>query len=578
MANIPLYDAPQEQLRPLGSPDLHSVASPEVLGGAARNTERMGASLSDAGAGLADVAYRLKQRDDADSIFRAETALKDTWLKTEQDYRQNKQGRFAKGLTQDMAKFFDGETNKQIGSLANENQKRLFTQRAASYRQQALAAASNWETSQLNRSEDDSYKATQASTVGVAVSAGTPAAVDTARDELRRKVIAHGALRGWTPEIVQAETNARLTDLHMQMLQGLAQSNPAQAEKYFETFKDEIDGTKHAELAKFSQQATANALGERAADEIWTAKGPKTDNAATNLDELEAQTRDALKGNDFARKAAIAALRERAAVFDKSVRDRQSVAMDRLLVRIVEPNQANGGAVSDREILADGTLTALQKEHLIDYRARRVHEVSQAQEAKTNPAEVRRLMLDIHAADGDPKKAYNADGVMESYRAGKISTTEMRMLRGEVEQLRDGNTQGFQKDVQNARNAVYTALTRSVMGQVQPEVAADAAYRFTRDLDIAVAKKRKANEDPRALLTPGSKDYMLSPERIHSYMQPGRAVLADEAKRVVRREARGKIGGPPSVAPKALPTYLDYTSLKSGDRYIDPQGNTRQKK
>jgi hypothetical protein len=324
MAGVPVYDAPQEQLRPLGSPDLHSVASPEVLGGAARNAEKFGKGLAAAGDDIAQVAIKIKQRDDADQVFRAETALKDAYLKQEQEWRKGRQGRFAQGLTQEADKWWNDQIQQQAKGLKSADAQRLFAQRAASYREQGLTTSSHWEQSQLVKSEDDSYKATQSSTVGMAVAAGTPVAVDSARDELRRKVTAQGALRGWTPEIVQAETTARLTDLHTQMVQGLAKDNPAQAAIYFEKFKDEIDGAKHAELGKFAQQASATHLGEVAADSIWQTKGPKADLDPVELDKMETAAREQFKNDDFARKAAIAALRERATAHNSSQAERKA--------------------------------------------------------------------------------------------------------------------------------------------------------------------------------------------------------------------------------------------------------------
>jgi hypothetical protein len=159
----------------------------------------------------------------------------------------------------------------------------------------------------------------------------------------------------------------------------------------------------------------------------------------------------------------------------------------------------------------------------------------------------------------------------------------MSFLRKEVEQMRDGNSQGFQKDVQAARSAVYTSLTRSTIGQVQPEVAADAAYRFNRDLDQAIQAKRRRTKTRAALLDPESKEYMLRPSRLQSYMQSARNVMSDEAGKV---KAAQKSNAVPAAngnkgtlsAARRLPTYQDYDSLKPGEEYTDPQGHTRRTK
>lgn len=264
----------------------------------------------------------------------------------------------------------------------------------------------------------------------------------------------------------------------------------------------------------------------------------------------------------------VAAERERLFA-ERAQKDAQRADMDKYLARIVDP-VPNGGAPSDREIITNRTLDAAQKEHLVEYKMRRARELAAFAETKTNPTEVRRLMLDIHAADDDPRKTYNADGVMESYKNGKISTAEMRLLRGEVEQLRNGSTTNFQKDLQNARESVRTAITRSILGQTQPEVAADAAYRFSRDLEAAVEAKRKGSpdspggNDPRTLLTPGHKDYMLTPERVSSYLTPPKKAVAAEADKIRATE--------PGTAP-ALPTTLrTATNPATGEKLIFRDG------
>lgn len=252
---------------------------------------------------------------------------------------------------------------------------------------------------------------------------------------------------------------------------------------------------------------------------------------------------------------------------ERAKKDAQDAVSQKFLARIIDP-KANGGSLSDAEILADPTLTTPQKQHFIDYKLTRARELKNQSESRTNPGEVRALMLEIHAADTDPKKTYNYDSIMSAYRAGRISTPEMTFLRREVDQLRDGSTQGFQKDVQQARSMVHSSFTRSIVGQTQPEAAADASYRFAQDLEEAIQRKRKANEDPRSLLDPGHKDYMLAPSRLQSYMS-----TASQALKAGADQVRG-VGGPITTK---LPTHKEYDTLKKGDRYTDPQGNVRTK-
>lgn len=246
-------------------------------------------------------------------------------------------------------------------------------------------------------------------------------------------------------------------------------------------------------------------------------------------------------------------------------REQQDQIMTGFLQRVVDPSNAQGGALGEQEIINSPLLSWEQRQHMVQYKLQRERELAAGAEARTNPMEVRSLMLQIHAADTDPAKTYNMDPVMDSYRLGRISTNEMRMLRTEVEQMRDGNSSGFQKQMQNAREVVYQGLTRSIIGQAQPEVAIDAAYRFNDDLNRRVAALRKENKDPSSLLDPNSRDYLLKPERLQSFMQrPGQVAAAGAAGVVA--------GAKPNMA-----SYKDYDKLDPGAQYLDPQGNVRTK-
>jgi len=241
----------------------------------------------------------------------------------------------------------------------------------------------------------------------------------------------------------------------------------------------------------------------------------------------------------------------------------QKVAMDDVLKRIVEPRQF--GRITEDEILKNETISWNQKQHAIDYMFTRQRELKNAADTKTNPEEVRRLLLQLYAAPDDPNKTYSVDPTMESYKLGRISTNEMMLIRREVDGLRDGSANGFQKQVQNASNVVHDTFTKSVEGTVQPGIAAEGWYRFKFDMDRQIAAKREKNEDPRPLLDPSSREYLLKPERLQQFMTGAKEAVKGAAK--VKAEQQ-KL---------TLPTYKDYARLKKGESFTDPQGNVRTK-
>lgn len=252
---------------------------------------------------------------------------------------------------------------------------------------------------------------------------------------------------------------------------------------------------------------------------------------------------------------------------DYELAKQRDVITDGLLKRIVDP-KANGGAPTEHEIMSNTALSWQEKQHLVDYKFKRTQELSQSADSKTNPGEVRRLMLQIHAADDDPTKTYNMDPVMASYRRGGLSTPEMVFLRGEVEKMRDGTGNNFQKTVQGAREKAYGTFVKSFEASLPggATVANDAYYRFSFDLEQAIAAKQRENKDPSTLLDPKSHEYVLSPERLQSYWPNAALLMAQQAGKAAAQ-----------IKPK-LPSYAQYDSLKSGDQYTDNQGNIRTKR
>jgi soluble lytic murein transglycosylase-like protein len=261
---------------------------------------------------------------------------------------------------------------------------------------------------------------------------------------------------------------------------------------------------------------------------------------------------------------------------DYELRKQQEAVSGQYINRIIDPAN-NGGPPSDQEIAANPVLTAQQKQHFADYKIRRQHELTSASENKANPVEVRRLMMQIHAVDGDPTKTYSFDPVMQSYSMGNLSTPEMKMLRTEVEQMRDGNGNSFGKQAQQAREVVWTTFTRSIEGQINPAKAASAAYSFTRDLDQKITALRKEGKDPTVLLDPSSREYMLKPERLNGYGMTVNYGAATQANAQTSQTLADQAAKAAQAEKTALPTHNDYDKIKKGDSYTDPKGNVRVK-
>jgi hypothetical protein len=248
---------------------------------------------------------------------------------------------------------------------------------------------------------------------------------------------------------------------------------------------------------------------------------------------------------------------------DYQLNKKRDLVTDGFMQRIIDP-KTHGGTPTDREIVDDPTLSWQEKQHLVDYKMQRSRELNDAAN-RSHPGEVRRLLLQIHAADTDPTKTYNMDPVMDSLRRGGISGSEYAFLRQEVEQMRDGTGSNFGKLIQSAREKAYGTFVRSFEATLPGGAtqANDAYYRFTVDLNNAIDAKRRENKDPSVLLTPGSSEYQLSPENLQRYWPNAASLMAQQAHKTVNTTN--------------LPTMAQYANLKKGDSYLDDRGNVRVK-
>lgn len=225
-------------------------------------------------------------------------------------------------------------------------------------------------------------------------------------------------------------------------------------------------------------------------------------------------------------------------------------AMNLYTQRIVNPNQENGGALSEVEVVSNDVLDSTQKQHILSYMSQFSREKQARTEPKSNPVAMRELMLRIHAPDNDPAKIYNNEPIYQALSDGKISTSEFSYLTKEVTELRSTSTNGFRRDLNNLRGQVARTLQQNVILQTMdsnnPGVIADIAYRFDRDLENRIDALRKENKDPTVLLDPNSPDYALRPGRLQQFIPDPKTLLnqlANEKARTETAQNRAPDGG-----------------------------------
>ena len=102
---VPTYDNAQVAPNALPGARESSIASPALFGAEAVQQQELGAAGTKAGLGLGKAAEYMQDRENADMLFRAETTLKDDYVKFEQGIKERK-GQSAWGATKDADTWF----------------------------------------------------------------------------------------------------------------------------------------------------------------------------------------------------------------------------------------------------------------------------------------------------------------------------------------------------------------------------------------------------------------------------------------------------------------------------------------
>lgn len=252
---------------------------------------------------------------------------------------------------------------------------------------------------------------------------------------------------------------------------------------------------------------------------------------------------------------------------ERERRDRQDATMRTMLARIIDPKN-NGGALSDREILANPDLDAPRMQHMIDYKRARAKELADGAEQRRNPMKVRELLGEIIAAGDDPSKAFTLDNVNAAYREGKISTPEWSFLSGQFDRYKDGSTNSFARDLNSRIGQIEGQIRGSLFFMSAPEKSIDAVNRMRYDLDEQVRELRSQKINPRELLNPKSKNYFFSAENLQTYFRPLNEEVRAQANAARGVAPTGPVGAaaqPSKPITPAVGTINNGYRFKGGD-------------
>ena len=211
---------------------------------------------------------KLQDREDADTVFRAETALRESYLEHAQRVKRERQGANAKGVLKDFDSWFHEVRSDREGELGNDEQRRLFERAARRVYEQGLNDMGSWEDAQTERAMVESWQAAKVSNIRMAISNPSEQNIAMTMDQLRKQNVFMAAQQGWSIEKLEAANVKDLTTLHTEGLSGLSDTNPEAARAYFAKHKGEIAAEEHDTLTKIVTEAVQLEQTQARADEI----------------------------------------------------------------------------------------------------------------------------------------------------------------------------------------------------------------------------------------------------------------------------------------------------------------------
>jgi hypothetical protein len=271
MPTVPKYQQ-QTELRGLPSVQQQSIASPELLGAGARQTQEAGNALLRAGAGLSNIAADMQQREDADMVFQAEAAFRESLIGFEQE-ALTRTGNKAWGITKDVDKWFQDSGAKFAEGLTNDRQRALFNQQVGKMRLQGLESFSKFESQQRVKSLEQSTNATLETLINSAATtaqmmnseefstAGTTqtgpdgqpvpgplSALQSMKQDGLRRLEFYAADTGEDSSVTDLKKQLYTSKFHKQVIQARIDADPSSAKAYYEANKEEIAGAERLNL------------------------------------------------------------------------------------------------------------------------------------------------------------------------------------------------------------------------------------------------------------------------------------------------------------------------------------------
>lgn len=548
--------------------------------------EAFGAGVAQAGQGLAatlgqaaKMAEDFAERSSVAAAKDADTAQKTELDRMMFDPQEGYLNRLGKDAVDGYPAFYR-DANERLNTILNElpstRAKQLFREVAERNLEQALRSAQSHAGKQQHVHEATAAEArVEAYQNSAQLYANDDRRFSQAVGVIRGEMGELGRIMGWPPERVAVETNKRMSQTIEQRIERVMADSPLAAQQLYQANEAYIEATRKPILEHRLKAAVLPVEARLAVDEIFAAVDPAKMQGVrdarmllpTLLPQVEARAEKLHPGDPMFREMATNVLKGRVATIaqeqDAVRRENQGTLLDIAVKK--SPTSIDALLAQPGARAAWSSLDPQDQLALISLTERN----AAGDKVRSNPKVMQEVFERINADENDPQKIRSVTELAKFMGPGMLNHADYTRLVADLERSRTPEGNAFQKSVQNARTTARAMLKSSIVGQsLGPEVTEEAFYRFAMDLDQKIAEARAAHKDPRTLLTPGTPDYVLAPERVQTFLASPRQAL---------RDAAAKAGAPATAAPVRVANDADFNALPKGALYIGPDGVTRRK-
>jgi hypothetical protein len=525
MPQVPTYDGPQvrtQALRPVyqNAPDVSS------------GTQAIARGLGQ----VAEVADSLAQRQMRQQVEtesnKLDTEITAGWLEWNTAALRNPAYR-GEGVAQyeaDAAKWWD-DAKQKYTSAASPMVREQLGLSLGRKRTQAVGSVAGYATQERERFADDQAEAAAQKTIEFGIDTG-----DTAGAAARVRQIAaeKGARKGWSTEMVMAEQQKYLGNLHLSHITRLAENNPVKAREYYEANKGEIPGTAQPRVEQVLKAEADNQFAAQFA-------------AGVAAKPLAEQLSDAAKiDNPERREKALTQIRNNHALVKAAQAEREQVVKDQAWQLVGQ------GKKVPEALLAQ--MDGRGRVELQDYLKTRAKQASEGTQVKTDWA----TYIDAR----------------EKLAAGeKVNLVALttKIAPAQMEQLLD-----IQTKAKNPSKAPEVASSEQQLGAFTTslDLKGENLGKFkAAAYDMFNEHLKRTGKEP----TFEERDKIMRDLNREIVTKPGRwwdtTDLAYKAEPETRRRALAAPAAP--AAPLRVKTVEEARALKPGTVFIDPQGVER---